>query len=50
MVSLSKDESLFRFYIFTDMNKRRAKTLFIVQAGGRNVFDQRWLEYELLER
>ncbi|KAI1795816.1 glutathione synthase [Ganoderma leucocontextum] len=24
--------------------------LFVVQAGERNVFDQRWLEYELLEK
>ncbi|EJF65914.1 glutathione synthase [Dichomitus squalens LYAD-421 SS1] len=24
--------------------------LFVVQAGERNVFDQRWLEYELLEQ
>ncbi len=28
----------------------RAWILFIVQAGERNVFDQRWLEYELLEK
>ncbi|ORX35272.1 putative glutathione synthase [Kockovaella imperatae] len=27
-----------------------AQILFVVQAGERNVFDQRWLEYELLER
>ncbi|KAF7341965.1 Glutathione synthetase [Mycena venus] len=26
------------------------KILFVVQAGERNVFDQRWLEYELLEK
>lgn len=24
--------------------------LFVVQEGERNVFDQRWLEWELLER
>ncbi|KAF7343489.1 Glutathione synthetase [Mycena venus] len=30
--------------------KLRAKILFVVQAGERNVFDQRWLEYELLEK
>jgi glutathione synthase len=28
----------------------RAKILFVVQAGERNVFDQRLLEYELLEK
>jgi glutathione synthase len=28
----------------------RACILFVVQAGERNVFDQRWLEYELLEK
>ncbi|KAF6755858.1 glutathione synthase [Ephemerocybe angulata] len=27
-----------------------SKILFVVQAGERNVFDQRWLEYELLEK
>jgi glutathione synthetase len=27
-----------------------SSVLFVVQAGERNVFDQRWLEYELLER
>src|SRR4051812_31988859 len=27
-----------------------AYVLFVVQPGERNVFDQRWLEYELLER
>ncbi|KAH9946065.1 glutathione synthase [Epithele typhae] len=27
-----------------------AWVLFVVQAGERNVFDQRWLEYELLEK
>ncbi|KAI0072192.1 glutathione synthase [Panus rudis PR-1116 ss-1] len=27
-----------------------ARILFVVQPGERNVFDQRWLEYELLER
>ncbi|EIN12167.1 glutathione synthase [Punctularia strigosozonata HHB-11173 SS5] len=27
-----------------------ASILFVVQPGERNVFDQRWLEYELLER
>ncbi|KAL5524243.1 GSH2 [Sanghuangporus sanghuang] len=27
-----------------------AYILFVVQPGERNVFDQRWLEYELLER
>ena len=26
-----------------------AAVLFVVQDGERNVFDQRWLEYELLE-
>ncbi|CAL1713699.1 unnamed protein product [Somion occarium] len=26
------------------------RILFVVQPGERNVFDQRWLEYELLER
>lgn len=26
-----------------------AAILFVVQDGERNVFDQRWLEYELLE-
>lgn len=28
----------------------RARILFVVQHGERNVFDQRWLEYELLEK
>lgn len=28
----------------------RACVLFVVQSGERNIFDQRWLEYELLER
>ena len=28
----------------------KASILFVVQPGERNVFDQRWLEYELLER
>jgi glutathione synthase len=32
------------------MSMRRAKILFVVQAGERNVFDQRLLEYELLEK
>lgn len=27
-----------------------SKILFVVQPGERNVFDQRWLEYELLEK
>ncbi|KAK0467207.1 glutathione synthase [Desarmillaria tabescens] len=27
-----------------------SQILFVVQPGERNVFDQRWLEYELLER
>ncbi|TFK48808.1 glutathione synthase [Heliocybe sulcata] len=27
-----------------------ARILFVVQDGERNVFDQRWLEYELLEK
>lgn len=27
-----------------------AKVLFVVQEGERNVFDQRWLEWELMER
>ncbi|KZT69583.1 glutathione synthase [Daedalea quercina L-15889] len=27
-----------------------ARILFVVQEGERNVFDQRWLEYELLEK
>ncbi|TDL19686.1 glutathione synthase [Rickenella mellea] len=27
-----------------------ARILFVVQAGERNVFDQRWLDYELLEK
>ncbi|KAJ7276425.1 hypothetical protein B0H12DRAFT_1085349 [Mycena haematopus] len=31
-------------------NVKEAKILFVVQAGERNVFDQRWLEYELLEK
>jgi len=26
-----------------------AAVLFVVQEGERNVFDQKWLEYELLE-
>ena len=29
--------------------KEDAAVLFVVQDGERNVFDQRWLEYELLE-
>ncbi|TFK74734.1 glutathione synthase [Pluteus cervinus] len=29
---------------------KSAYILFVVQAGERNVFDQRWLEYALLER
>jgi glutathione synthase len=32
------------------MMDSRAQVLFIVQPGERNVFDQRGLEYELLER
>ncbi|KAJ7823645.1 hypothetical protein B0H13DRAFT_2681398 [Mycena leptocephala] len=31
-------------------NVKTAKILFVVQAGERNVFDQRLLEYELLEK
>ncbi|KAF9499102.1 glutathione synthase [Pleurotus eryngii] len=31
-------------------NNQSAWVLFVVQAGERNVFDQRWLEYELLEK
>ncbi|KAJ7846333.1 hypothetical protein B0H14DRAFT_2772274 [Mycena olivaceomarginata] len=31
-------------------NVKEAKILFVVQAGERNVFDQRLLEYELLEK
>ncbi|KAJ7747960.1 hypothetical protein DFH07DRAFT_923715 [Mycena maculata] len=31
-------------------NFKEAKILFVVQAGERNVFDQRLLEYELLEK
>ncbi|KAJ8521703.1 hypothetical protein ONZ45_g1639 [Pleurotus djamor] len=31
-------------------NNPEAHILFVVQPGERNVFDQRWLEYELLER
>ena len=27
-----------------------AQVLLVVQEGERNVFDQRWIEYELLER
>lgn len=27
-----------------------ARVLFVVQEGERNVFDQRWLEWELLEK
>jgi hypothetical protein len=27
-----------------------ARILFVVQPNERNVFDQRWLEYDLLER
>ncbi|WVW78659.1 glutathione synthetase [Kwoniella bestiolae CBS 10118] len=30
--------------------KKDAVILFVVQEGERNVFDQRWLEFELLER
>ncbi|WVR04500.1 glutathione synthetase [Kwoniella sp. DSM 27419] len=30
-------------------NKQDAVVLFVVQDGERNVFDQRWLEFELLE-
>ncbi|TRM62102.1 glutathione synthase [Schizophyllum amplum] len=30
--------------------KPKSFILFVVQGGERNVFDQRWLEYELLER
>lgn len=28
----------------------KSKILFVVQPGERNVFDQKWLEYELLEK
>jgi hypothetical protein len=28
----------------------RSKILFVVQPGERNVFDQKWLEFELLEK
>ncbi|KAG8778161.1 hypothetical protein FRC12_025134 [Ceratobasidium sp. 428] len=31
-------------------NDPTAKVLFVVQPNERNVFDQRWLEYDLLER
>ncbi|OCF42353.1 glutathione synthetase [Kwoniella heveanensis CBS 569] len=31
-------------------SESEAVVLFVVQEGERNVFDQRWLEYELLER
>ncbi|KAF9068612.1 hypothetical protein BDP27DRAFT_1327004 [Rhodocollybia butyracea] len=31
-------------------NVDRSKILFVVQAGERNIFDQLWLEYELLEK
>ncbi|KAG9098606.1 hypothetical protein FRC06_006161 [Ceratobasidium sp. 370] len=31
-------------------NNPRARVLFVVQPNERNVFDQRWLEYDLLER
>ncbi|OBZ71715.1 Glutathione synthetase [Grifola frondosa] len=31
-------------------NTSHAHILFVVQDGERNVFDQRWLEYELLEK
>ncbi|CCG82387.1 Putative uncharacterized protein [Taphrina deformans PYCC 5710] len=36
-------------FYFRD-NPSAAGLVFIVQAGERNAFDQRWLEYELLER
>jgi glutathione synthase len=29
---------------------QQARILFVVQPGERNIFDQRWLEYELLEK
>lgn len=29
---------------------QEARVLFVVQEGERNVFDQRWLEWELLEK
>lgn len=29
--------------------KAEARILFVVQAGERNVFDQRWLEWKLME-
>ncbi|ORY29749.1 glutathione synthase [Naematelia encephala] len=35
---------------FKAYGKKDAAVLFVVQDGERNVFDQRWLEYELLER
>lgn len=31
-------------------NVQGSRILFVVQSGERNVFDQRWLEYELLEQ
>ncbi|KAG8738201.1 hypothetical protein FRC10_007137 [Ceratobasidium sp. 414] len=31
-------------------NNPRARVVFVVQPNERNVFDQRWLEYDLLER
>lgn len=30
--------------------RKDAVILFVVQEGERNVFDQRWLQYELAER
>lgn len=29
---------------------KQTAVLFLVQEGERNIFDQRWLEYSLLER
>lgn len=31
-------------------NAKESRILFVVQPGERNVFDQRWIEYELLEK
>lgn len=30
--------------------REKSKILFVVQGGERNIFDQRWLEWELLEK
>ncbi|KAL7268784.1 Glutathione synthetase [Rhizina undulata] len=37
-----------RAYIPVGAKQRETGVLFVVQAGERNVFDQRWLEYPLL--